>query len=267
MLKWTIIATLQAFAVIFTYRSTRRAKMEQTQTAIVLSVSPVVWISQYLTNGKARVHVDGTYSHKKTLRGDPQEGVLSPTLLFVFINDIVKTCLVKSWEPCTPTIWSCGAQKNTLQLQTIDCSRRWTSWKVGQNSGSSKSTPGRPPILSSAFQERNRRPTCVWMVRPCLLRTTAPTWGSLSTSGWHGNKLRKQKQDPRCDLPSWRSGQAQYGVQILWLSGDYTLVESDQCLSMAWQHGALKPSPTLIRSAKNTTRQPAPSKGPRCLRR
>ena len=25
------------------------------------------WISQYLTNRKARVHVDGTYSHKKTL--------------------------------------------------------------------------------------------------------------------------------------------------------------------------------------------------------
>ena len=47
------------------------------------------WISKYLTNRKARVHVNGTYSRKKTLRV-PQRGVLSPTLFLVFINDIVR---------------------------------------------------------------------------------------------------------------------------------------------------------------------------------
>ena len=48
------------------------------------------WISQYLTNRKARVHLDGSYSRKKTLKhGVPQGGVLSSTLFLVFINDIL----------------------------------------------------------------------------------------------------------------------------------------------------------------------------------
>ena len=49
------------------------------------------WISQYLTNRKAWVHLNGTYSRKKTPKeGGLQEGVLSPTLFLVFINDIVR---------------------------------------------------------------------------------------------------------------------------------------------------------------------------------
>ena len=154
----------------------------------------------YLTNGKALVQVDGTYSHKKTTRGVPQGGILSPTLFLVF-------------RLRRRSIWFCGAQRNILQLQTIDCSRRWTSWKVGQNGGLSKSTLGRLLIPSSAFQQKNRRPTCIYQWSD----SASPTYlGSLSTDGRHGiNKPRIQKPEPRCDLPSWRSWQSQHGAQIL----------------------------------------------------
>ena len=49
------------------------------------------WISQHMINRKARVHLNGTYSRKKTLKeGVPQRGVSSPTLFLVFINDNVR---------------------------------------------------------------------------------------------------------------------------------------------------------------------------------
>ena len=48
------------------------------------------WISQYLDNRSARVHINGFYSRKKTLKERiPKGGVLSPTLFLIFINNIM----------------------------------------------------------------------------------------------------------------------------------------------------------------------------------
>ena len=45
-------------------------------------------ITQYLNNRKARVHVNGAYIAGR--RHPEKGGVISPTLLLTFINDIVK---------------------------------------------------------------------------------------------------------------------------------------------------------------------------------
>ena len=113
------------------------------------------WISQYLTNRKTEVHVNGTCSRKKTSKGVHQRGVL------VFINDIVRDMPRKVHGAINADNLVLCSCRNTFQLQTIDYSRCLTPWKLGQNGSLSKSTQGRPPTPSSAFQQRNRRPPCM----------------------------------------------------------------------------------------------------------
>ena len=76
------------------------------------------WISQYLNSRKARVHVNGGYSRKKTLR----EGALRvafSALPYSLSSSTTssETCHAKSKEPYTPTIL-CSEEHLNCQLQT-----------------------------------------------------------------------------------------------------------------------------------------------------
>ena len=100
------------------------------------------WISQYLTNRKARVHVNGTYIRKKTLKeGVPQGGVLSPTLFLVFINDIVgdMPCKVQGAIYADDLVLWCSEEylstANYRMQQALNTLEGWTNqWLVKINS-------------------------------------------------------------------------------------------------------------------------------------
>ena len=99
------------------------------------------WISQYLNNRKARVHVNGSYSRKKTLReGVPQGGVLSPTLFLVFINDIIRDLPRKVQGAIYAddlVLWCSEEHITTANFrlqQALDVLERWTKqWLVKIN--------------------------------------------------------------------------------------------------------------------------------------
>ena len=90
------------------------------------------WISQYLTN---RVHVDETYSRKKTPReGVHQGGILSLTLILVFINDVVRDMPRKVLGAIYAddlVLWCSDEHLTTANYrlqQALSISVGWTKW-------------------------------------------------------------------------------------------------------------------------------------------
>ena len=70
--------------------STHREGVQQGLDRWAPPETPEKWCNRMYVPVDLVVHVDGTYSRKKTLREEaPLRGVLSPTLFLVFINDIV----------------------------------------------------------------------------------------------------------------------------------------------------------------------------------
>ena len=92
------------------------------------------WISQYLINRKARVHLNGTYGKKTLKEGVPQGGVLSPTLFLVFINDIVRDMPRKVQGAIYAddlVLWCSKEHLSTANYrlqQALNTLEGWTKW-------------------------------------------------------------------------------------------------------------------------------------------
>ena len=128
------------------------------------------WISQYLINRKARVHLNGTYSHKKTLKeGVPQGGGLSPTLFLVFIKDIVRDMPRKVQGAIYTNdlvLWCSEEHLSTANYrlqQTLNTLEGWTKqWLVRINprkatlhiNGQTLLAEDNPTYLEVIFDER-----------------------------------------------------------------------------------------------------------------
>ena len=82
------------------------------------------WFFQYLTNRKAQIHMDGTYSLKKPLREVPQRVILSPTLFLVFTKDIFRDMPRKVVGAIYADDLLLWCSKQHLTTETIDCIRR-----------------------------------------------------------------------------------------------------------------------------------------------
>ena len=86
-----------------------------------------------------------------------------------------ETCLVKSREPYTPMIWSCGAWRNTFQQQNYRLQQAlntlggWTNrWLVRIN-------PRKITYTIFSLSTKEQKAPCISTARLCLLRTT-PTY-------------------------------------------------------------------------------------------
>ena len=106
------------------------------------------WLSDFLFNRTARVKLDGTISRQVKLReGVPQGGVVSPTLLLVYINDITTTVprhVSNTLHADDFAVW-CAEEHTTTAVHRIQntinevCS--WTeSWALQLNTTKTVST-------------------------------------------------------------------------------------------------------------------------------
>ena len=105
------------------------------------------WTKSYLHNRRARALVNGNKSRKVLLRqGVPQGGVLSPILLILFINDVVKEL---------PKGVRAALYADDLVLWTTECKLLWIRLVHGLRNGVSKSIKTNRLQLCSPFPNRN----------------------------------------------------------------------------------------------------------------
>ena len=89
------------------------------------------WIKSYLHNRRARVVIDNTKSKRILLRHGVPQGVISPTLFLVFINDLIKK--LKSPVKCAMyaddlVLWSTEEYETTAKLGLHGATNILSGW-------------------------------------------------------------------------------------------------------------------------------------------
>jgi hypothetical protein len=97
------------------------------------------WISHFLTNKTAQVHLQGHLSKNGPIQqGVPQGGVLSPTLFLLYINDITENNRRRVHNSFYADDLAYGSPRITSQLPACKCKTHLQALKTGLANGYSK---------------------------------------------------------------------------------------------------------------------------------